>query len=90
MAWFPAETEAGRRARRFLDDLFDRWALNSDLLADAALVTTELLSNVVRHSSSRSVGVEVHLDGAGRMTVVVSEQHASDIPEALAEAVVGL
>ena len=88
VAWFPAEVEAGSRARRFLEDLLDRWAVNGDLLADAALVTTELVSNVVRHSSSRSVGVEVHLDGAGRMTVVVSEQHASDIPGALAEAAV--
>ena len=42
--------ETPRTARRFVTDQLDRWGYSS-LIADAALLTSELVANAVRHAT---------------------------------------
>lgn len=49
---FPRTPHAARLARRFVEATFEGWALQRELLDDVLLVTSELVTNAVRHAAS--------------------------------------
>lgn len=71
----PANKEAPARARFELAEFLSSADLTSELLADAALLTNELVTNSVRHSAlqpSESITVNCDLDER-RLRVRVSD-----------------
>ena len=75
--WFPVAPDSAGQARTFLVDVCTASAVDPDVAADAVLTVSELVSNVVQHTRSRSVGVEVHLTRAGRLTPGVQAEAAA-------------
>ncbi|MFI8828725.1 ATP-binding protein [Streptomyces sp. NPDC053431] len=59
--------------RHFVRDAVRRWAVPADTADASLLVVSELVTNVVLHSSSAEVAVLVSFDGAG-LTVEVRDQ----------------
>jgi anti-sigma regulatory factor (Ser/Thr protein kinase) len=49
----PLRNEAAGQARRFVRDVLRTWQIADDLVADVLLVTSELVSNAVRHGGRR-------------------------------------
>jgi anti-sigma regulatory factor (Ser/Thr protein kinase) len=74
---FPAHISSPRASRRFVIESLQGWA-DDELLADAALVVTELATNAVVHARSEfTVGV-VRLDNGARISVRDSGYHQWD------------
>ena len=75
----PNRPESTPAARAFLSRLLDGWGLPEDVIDDASLLTTELVSNAVRHGTGLVtlrveveqgvVYVRVHDDAAGLPSV---------------------
>jgi len=75
----PNRPDSTPAARAFLSRLLDGWGVAEDVIDDASLLTTELLSNAVRHGSGLitlrvevaggEIHVRVHDDAAGLPSV---------------------
>lgn len=69
----PATPASARRARHFLAETLERWCVGTGVVDKATLLTSELVTNAVRHGRglvrltvrrrAPSVRVEVHDDG---------------------------
>jgi MEDS: MEthanogen/methylotroph, DcmR Sensory domain/Histidine kinase-like ATPase domain len=71
---FPAHISSPRASRRFVVESLQGWA-DDELLADAALVVTELATNAVVHARSEfTVGI-VRLENGARISVRDSGSH---------------
>ena len=69
MRRFPRSTQTPRLARQFACDTLRTWSIAPELLADAVLVLSELVTNAVRHAwSDVAVGIDRTGDGI-RITV---------------------
>ena len=74
---FPAQISSPRASRRFVIESLQGWA-DDELLADAALVVTELATNAVVHARSEfTVGV-FRLENGARISVRDSGSHQWD------------
>ena len=62
-SWFAATVEEIRGARRWVADRMADAGCDADAIDSAALVTSELTANVVRHTRSDRIGVRVSFDG---------------------------
>lgn len=79
VAWFAPARNAPYRARHFVSGVLDAWGCSSDVQELAALVTSELASNVVLHARS-AFSVSVERTGTTDVTVSVCDQ-ASGTPQ---------
>jgi anti-sigma regulatory factor (Ser/Thr protein kinase) len=85
---FEASPDAPGRARLLVADALDRWGISADRVIDRALLlTSELVTNAIRHCRRR-VEVDVHLEhGTLRVSVLDESPLAPEgtEPEPLAE-----
>ncbi len=65
---FAAHANSPRAARRFVAGVLDAWE-DDELLADVALVVTELATNAVVHARSEFTVTVVSLEGSVRICV---------------------
>src|SRR3954452_12426052 len=69
---FPAGPESVPAARAYVTDLLDR--VPPELCQTAALLVSELATNVVRHSGAREFSVEIrHVPHEGRLWIGVTD-----------------
>jgi len=78
-AVMPNRPDSTPAARAFLTRLLNGWGVEQDVIDDAGLLTTELMSNAVRHGSglitlrievdAGAIQVRVHDDGADTVQV---------------------
>lgn len=63
--------DAVRLARRFVTTQLDRWAVSSNIVSDAVLVASELVTNALRHGAApRRLELELSPD---RLRIAVSD-----------------
>lgn len=74
----PASAGSSARARRVVGDAASAWGLAADVIDDAALVVTELVSNAVDHATG-PVGLTVTRTASG-MRIEVSDR-SSTLPQ---------
>jgi anti-sigma regulatory factor (Ser/Thr protein kinase) len=67
----PPSANAPARARRFVSDALEHWGVG-DVFVDVPLITSELVTNAVRHARSR-VNVSIDLE-AERVRVEVEDR----------------
>jgi anti-sigma regulatory factor (Ser/Thr protein kinase) len=73
-AVMPNRTDSTPAARAFLSRLLEGWGLPDDVIGDASLMTTELISNAVRHGTG-AVTLRVEVDH-GTVQVRVHDEAA--------------
>jgi anti-sigma regulatory factor (Ser/Thr protein kinase) len=77
---FPADPDAVPAARRYVTDLLDRAPV--DLCQTAALLVSELATNVVRHADTAQFVVEVEFTAGERLWVGVTDNGSgSPVPQ---------
>ena len=64
----PAEPGSTRQARRFVSDVLGRWSC-PHLAEEAALLTSELVTNAIRYGGSRALLEAAAPDGVLRVSV---------------------
>jgi anti-sigma regulatory factor (Ser/Thr protein kinase) len=67
---FPADRTAPSGARRFVADTLDGWDVPRDVIADAVLLVSELVTNALLHARSAPSVELVRGDGRIRCVVV--------------------
>lgn len=80
---FDNDAQAARAARRFVTETLGRWRRDDDLLDDAAMVVTELVTNALVHArsattvavSSRPGTVRIEVADASPVVPVPRERH---------------
>ena len=81
--WFPNGPESVARARAHVRSVLTGWDVDEDIVEDAALMTSELVTNVYRHTDSSSASVCVTAVGR-QVYVTVREQLPSAPPQSAA------
>ncbi|MFH9404877.1 ATP-binding protein, partial [Streptomyces sp. NPDC017638] len=76
----PRQTSAAPDARHFVIDVLKDWGL-LDVLADAALVVTELVTNAVQHTETPTVRVIVRRLPSDAVRVIVIDRHPEACPD---------
>jgi len=76
----PAMPRSVRAARHGVRELVALGGTNEELIDVAELLTSELVTNAVRHTASGQVGVRVLVD-AGHVTVEVRDEQVCGLPE---------
>ena len=72
----PPSDGAPARARRFVSDVLDDWGVG-EAFGDVPLVTSELVTNAVRHAHS---GITVSIDLVDECVRVEVEDRSDDLP----------
>ncbi|MEY9847739.1 ATP-binding protein [Streptacidiphilus sp. MAP5-3] len=73
----PGTVESASHARRLVADRLIGWG-RQDLVDAAELVVSELVSNSVRHTGCRRVGVAIQLDG--RTVTIAVRDTSTELP----------
>ena len=76
---FPADRTAPSGARRFVSDTLRGWDVPRDVIADAVILVSELVTNAVLHAGTDAY-VTLELDGP-RLTVTVSDTGSRGSPQ---------
>ena len=76
----PCEPGSARRARTLVAAALSTWGM-ADLADAGTLIVTELLSNAIDHTSSRTARVVVHRTGEDRVRIGVADT-GRGIPDA--------
>lgn len=80
LQWFPCVDPAvGAAVRAHVLMALNAWAVDTDVIADAMVLVSELVTNVRDHTASESLGVRVRVT-RDRIVVAVVEQAASVAP----------
>ncbi len=78
--WFDcADPVVGAAVRAHVLAALNTWAVDSDTMADAMVLVSELVTNVRDHTASDALGVRVRVT-ADRISVAVIERAASSAP----------
>ena len=78
--WFATDDlGVGAAVRAHVLTSLNAWAVDSDTMADAMVMVSELVTNVRDHTASEALGIRVRIT-ADRLVVAVLERSASQAP----------
>jgi anti-sigma regulatory factor (Ser/Thr protein kinase) len=77
-AQVPNRPDSVQAARAFLIRLLDGWGITDEVIDDAALLTSELLSNAVEHGSGE---IELRIEVSDGLLHVGVRDEADGVPE---------
>ncbi|WP_107460988.1 ATP-binding protein [Streptomyces sp. MA5143a] len=70
----PAVPASAGEARRTVRELLEEWGVTPDLREDALLITSELVTNALTHTTSEWIVCRLHLTGQ-RLRIEVEDQN---------------
>ncbi|HEX2656710.1 MAG TPA: ATP-binding protein [Polyangia bacterium] len=81
-AIYPADPRAPRCARRHVEAVLVEWEVGRDVRSAAACITSELVTNAIRHTNTARVGLVLRRESQPRrLRVEVSDSAPELIPQ---------
>lgn len=71
----PAVSASAGEARRTVRELLDEWGVDAELREDVLLITSELVTNVLTHTTSEWIVCRLHMTGQ-RLRLEVEDQNS--------------
>ena len=87
VTWFPNVSESVASARAHVRTVLTEWGLDEESVDDAVLMTSEVVTNVYRHTRCASAGIAI-TPGARAVYVTVHEPRTSEAPDGSGTALV--